>query len=65
MNDTYVVTFDPRPVVGVGALIGLRRMSLSDARDVIALAARIPKRGRVINVETLADCTDTPQGKHY
>jgi hypothetical protein len=54
MLTTYVVTFDQRPVVGIGALSGLRRMTLIDARSLIALAGRIPKRGRIIDVETLA-----------
>lgn len=49
----YVVTFDPRPVVGPGAIAGLRRMTLTEAREVIAMAARIPKRGRIIDAETL------------
>jgi hypothetical protein len=54
MLTTYVVTFDQHPVVGIGALSGLRRMTLTDARSLIALAGRIPKRGRIIDAETLA-----------
>lgn len=51
----YVVTFDPRPVVGPGALDGLRRMTLPEAQEIKALALRIPKHGRVIDVETLEE----------
>lgn len=49
----YVVTFDPRPVVGIGALDGLRRTTLESARETLAWAARIPKHGRIIDIETL------------
>ena len=49
----YVVTFDPRPVTGPGAIGGLRRMTLREARDVLTLAASIPKRGRIVDAETL------------
>lgn len=47
----YVVTFDPRPVAGPGALKGLRRMTLSDARSLRADAVR---DGRIVNASTLA-----------
>lgn len=50
-----MVTFDRRPVVGPGALGGLRRMTLDEARRTVRLAARIPKRGRIINAMTLAE----------
>ena len=46
----YVVTFDPRPVAGPGAIKGLRRMTLSDARSLRADAVR---DGRIVNVRTL------------
>ena len=49
----YVVTFDPRPVAGPGAIAGLRRMSLDDARRLLADAARIPHHGRIIDADTL------------
>ena len=54
-NRRFVVTFDPRPVATVRALDGLKRMSLTYARKVIDQAARIPKRGRIIDVDTLAE----------
>lgn len=53
MDTVYAVTFDPRPVKGMGALDGLRRMTLPEARAVIATASLIPKRGRIISVDTL------------
>lgn len=53
MAAQYVVQFDSRPVVGAGALRGLRQMSLSDARALVELASKIPKHGRIIDVETL------------
>jgi hypothetical protein len=52
-GDEFVVTFDPRPVYGPGAIDGLRRMSLADARALLDLAASIPKRGRIVNAATL------------
>jgi hypothetical protein len=58
----YVVTFDPRPIVGAGALAGLRRMTLAEARETAAVAARIPKVGRIIDAETLAEYSPTPAG---
>jgi hypothetical protein len=60
-TDLYVVTFDPRPVAGVGSIKDLRPMTLDDARALLAHAARIPKRGRIINtrtLETVAAVTD-------
>lgn len=51
----YVVTFDRRPVQGEWSLKGLRRMSLADAGKVLALAARIPKRGQIIDAATLTE----------
>lgn len=54
----YVVTFNPCPITGPGALDGLRRMTLDEARTVVATAARIPKRGRIINADTLAEEAD-------
>ena len=51
----YVVTFDQRPVTGPGAVDGLRRMTLAEARKLRDYAARIPKRGRIVNTETLED----------
>lgn len=53
----YVVTFDPRPVAGPGAIDGLRRMTLREARRVLVLAASIPKHGRIIDADTLAEVT--------
>ena len=52
---TYVVTFDRRPVVGPGAIDGLRQMSLAEARKLVAEAGRIPKYGRIISTETLEE----------
>lgn len=52
-RSVYVVTFDPRPVSGAGAVAGLRRMPLAEARDLTAVASRIPKCGRIVNAETL------------
>ena len=49
----YVVTFDPRPVAGPGAIDGLRRMPLDGARGVLTEAGRIPKHGRIVNADTL------------
>jgi hypothetical protein len=49
----YVVTFDPRPVTGPGAIEGLRRMPLDEARGVLTEAGRIPKHGRIVNAVTL------------
>jgi len=49
----YVVTFDRRPVAGPGALDGLRRMDLDEARSTLRLASRIPKHGRIIDTQTL------------
>jgi hypothetical protein len=49
----YVVTFDPRPIVGPGAIDQLRRMPLADAEATLALAARIPKHGRIVDADTL------------
>jgi hypothetical protein len=47
----YVVTFNPRPVVGPGCLKGLRRMTLADARSLRADAIR---DGRIVHAGTLA-----------
>lgn len=49
----FVVTFNPDPVVGPGAIDGLRRMSLDDARKLIEFA--IPMHGRIINAGTLEE----------
>ena len=49
----YVVTFARGPIVGAGALNGLRRMSLADARALLATAANIPKAGRIVHALTL------------
>lgn len=57
----YVVTFDPRPVVGPGALTGLRRMNLAEAQRLLSEAARIPKRGRIVDAETLEVVQSTAQ----
>lgn len=51
----YVVTFDPRPVSGPGAIAGLQRMTLDQARETLTIAARIPKRGRIIDAATLSE----------
>jgi hypothetical protein len=48
----YVVTFDRRPIHGPGALTGLRRMTLDDARRLVAFAH--PRTGRIVHVGTLA-----------
>lgn len=46
----YVVTFDHRnPTV----TRHLRRMTLDEARSLVVLAVRIPKRGIIVNVDTL------------
>lgn len=58
MCDEYVVTFDPRPITGPGAIEGLRRMSLEDAQDLLSWAARIPKHGRIVHAETLSPQRD-------
>lgn len=50
----YVVTFDPRPVAGPGAIEGLRRMTLAEAHATLTVADRIPKSGRIIDAVTLA-----------
>lgn len=55
MDDQYVVTFDRRPVVGPGALDGLRRTTLEFARETLRIASRIPKHGRIIDAETLEE----------
>ena len=48
----YVVTFDPRPVTGPGAIKGLRRMTLDEARKLKADA--LPYRdGRIVEADTL------------
>lgn len=47
---TYVVTFNQNDLTDVSQL---RHMSLADAQSLLALAARIPKHGRIVNVETL------------
>lgn len=52
---SYVVTFNPHPVAGPGALEGLRRMSLTEALETVSLAASIPRAGRVINAHTLEE----------
>ncbi len=51
----YVVTFDPRPVIGPGALDGLKRMPLADARKLKSDAALIPKWGHIIDTNTLTE----------
>lgn len=48
-ESSYVVTFERGSTV---PLDGLRRMSLEEAREVLALAGRIPKRGRIVRVDT-------------
>ena len=53
MSEQYVVTFDPRPAYGPGSVDGLRRMTLADARDLLADALLIPKHGRIVNAATL------------
>lgn len=55
----YVVTFDRRTVVGPGALDGLRRMGLDEARRTLRLAARIPKHGQIIDCTTLEPVSGT------
>lgn len=55
----YVVTFDPRPVTGPGALNGLRRMSKDEALALVKTARRIPKTGRVIDALTF-ETIDAP-----
>jgi hypothetical protein len=51
----YVVTFDPRPVTGPGAIAGLRLMSLDEAHGLFTEAGRIPKHGRIVNAVTLEE----------
>lgn len=53
LDRSHVVTFDPRPVTGPGALDGLRRMSLQEARELQRGA--FPRIGRIINADTLAE----------
>ena len=43
----YVVTFESGNTL---SLDGLRRMNIRDAQSLISLAARIPKQGRIIEV---------------
>lgn len=52
-DERYVVTFSREAIVGPGAVDGLRRMTLADARSLVGYAARIPKHGRVIDAHTL------------
>jgi len=52
-DPTYVVTFNPDRIAGPGAIDGLRRMTLADARKLVAGAALIPMHGRIVNAETL------------
>jgi hypothetical protein len=49
----YVVSLDTRPIAGPGALTGLRRMSLTEAREVAALAVRALRRPRIVHVDSL------------
>lgn len=53
----YVVTFDRRPIHGPGAISGLRRMTLADALETVAIASRIPKTGRIIDADSLQEVT--------
>lgn len=48
----YVVTFDTRRIDGPGAVRHLRRMSLTEARELVAFASPT-HTGRIINVATL------------
>lgn len=50
VTETYVVTFDMRNPTTIS---NLRRMTLAEARDLLALAGRIPKRGAIVNADTL------------
>lgn len=50
----YVVTLDRRPITGPGAITGLRRMPIGEARDVAALAVRAMRRPRIVHADTLA-----------
>lgn len=50
----YVVTLDARPITGPGALTGLRRMPIAEAREVAALAARTMRHPRIVHVDTFA-----------
>ncbi|MET8841473.1 hypothetical protein ABZW67_15435 [Streptomyces rubiginosohelvolus] len=49
----FVVTFDRRPA-GPEAATGLRRMTLTEARELVALAGRIPKRGKILRASDLS-----------
>jgi hypothetical protein len=49
----YVVTFNPGPIAGPGAIDGLRHWTLQEARDLRAYAATVPMSGRIVDVETL------------
>lgn len=53
LTNSYVVTFARGPITGPGALDGLRRMSLADARTLLVTAAGIPKAGRIVHALTL------------
>jgi hypothetical protein len=55
----YAVTFDSREIAGPGAVKWLRRMTLDDARKLVAFAAPT-HNGRIVNVETLEVVTDRP-----
>lgn len=48
----YVVTFDTRTIDGPGAVSGLRRMTIDEARGLRDFAAAT-HTGRIVNVETL------------
>ncbi|MEU5036590.1 hypothetical protein AB0G48_20925 [Streptomyces rubiginosohelvolus] len=50
----FVVTFDRRRPAGPKAVTGLRRMTLTEARDLVALAGRIPKRGKILRASDLS-----------
>jgi hypothetical protein len=53
LDKLYVVTFARGSIAGPGALNGLRRMPLADARGLRGFAA--PMRGRIVNATTLRE----------
>ena len=49
----YVLTFNPDPIAGPGAIEGLRHWTLAEARDLQAYAATVPMHGRIVDTVTL------------
>jgi hypothetical protein len=49
----YVVTFEIRPFYLPGMIKQLRRMTLTEARELLAQSRRIPRDGRIVHAESL------------